>query len=55
LAGVEAGRAGGFRLVVGVGRDGHAQDLLDHGADVIVPDLDGVEVASPSAMEGHRA
>ncbi|MEP7194272.1 MAG: HAD-IA family hydrolase [Actinomycetota bacterium] len=55
LAGVEAGRAGGFRLVVGVGRDTHAQDLLQHGADVTVPDLDAVGVASPSAMEGHRA
>jgi beta-phosphoglucomutase family hydrolase len=55
LAGVEAGRAGGFRLVVGVGSAAHADDLLRHGADVTVRDLEGVEVASPSAMEGHRA
>ncbi len=57
LAGVEAGRRGGFGLVVGVDRTdhaGHRQELLDHGADVIVHDLQGVEVASTSAMEGHR-
>lgn len=54
LAGVEAGRRGGFGLVVGVDRAGHRQELLDHGADVTVHDLEGVEVASSSAMEGHR-
>ncbi len=40
LAGVEAGRAGGFAFVVGVDRVGHAADLLAHGADVAVQDLD---------------
>jgi len=44
LSGVEAGRRGGFALVVGVDRAGHGQELLDRGADVIVPDLTGVEV-----------
>jgi beta-phosphoglucomutase family hydrolase len=39
LAGVEAGRAGKFGLVVGVDRVHHRQDLLDHGADVVVEDL----------------
>lgn len=41
LAGVEAGRAGKFALVVGVDRvgDGHAKDLAAHGADVVVSDL----------------
>jgi beta-phosphoglucomutase family hydrolase len=39
LAGVEAGRAGGFGYVVGVDRVGHAQALHDHGADVVVQDL----------------
>jgi alpha,alpha-trehalase len=53
LAGVEAGRRGGFGLVVGVDRAGHGPELLDHGADVIVPDLEGIEVAPSSAMEGH--
>ncbi|MBE1535413.1 beta-phosphoglucomutase family hydrolase [Actinomadura algeriensis] len=41
LAGVEAGRAGGFGHVVGVNRvDGeHARALAEHGADVVVGDL----------------
>ncbi|HEX6492421.1 MAG TPA: beta-phosphoglucomutase family hydrolase [Candidatus Dormibacteraeota bacterium] len=39
LAGVEAGRAGGFGFVVGVDRVGHAEDLLHPGADVAVRDL----------------
>jgi beta-phosphoglucomutase family hydrolase len=39
LAGVEAGRAGGFALVIGVDRVDHAQDLSDHGADIVVTDL----------------
>lgn len=39
LAGVEAGRAGGFGLVVGIDRVGRADALLRHGADIVVSDL----------------
>ncbi len=39
LAGVEAGHAGGFGLVVGVDRVGQATELRHHGADLVVPDL----------------
>lgn len=39
LAGVEAGRAGGFGLVVGVDRAGQTEDLRRHGADIVVRDL----------------
>jgi beta-phosphoglucomutase family hydrolase len=39
LAGVEAGRAGHFGLVVGVDRAGQADALREHGADVVVSDL----------------
>jgi beta-phosphoglucomutase family hydrolase len=39
LAGVGAGRAGGFRIVVGVDRVGQADALRQHGADVVVQDL----------------
>ena len=39
LAGVEAGRAGGFGCVVGVDRVGQAQALRERGADVVVADL----------------
>jgi beta-phosphoglucomutase family hydrolase len=40
LAGVESGRAGGFGYVVGVDRVGHADALKEHGADVVVQDLE---------------
>ncbi|HEY8524130.1 MAG TPA: beta-phosphoglucomutase family hydrolase [Acidimicrobiales bacterium] len=39
LAGVEAGRAGKFALVVGVDRVGQADALKEHGADIVVKDL----------------
>jgi beta-phosphoglucomutase family hydrolase len=39
LAGVEAGRAGGFGFVVGVNRHGAAGALREHGADLVVDDL----------------
>jgi beta-phosphoglucomutase family hydrolase len=39
LAGVEAGRAGQFGIVVGVDRVGHTDALRAHGADVVVQDL----------------
>jgi beta-phosphoglucomutase family hydrolase len=40
LAGVEAGRAGNFGCVIGVDRVGQAEALADHGADMVVADLD---------------
>ncbi|HEX6994475.1 MAG TPA: beta-phosphoglucomutase family hydrolase [Gammaproteobacteria bacterium] len=51
LAGVAAGRAGGFGLVVGVDRAGRSQALRDAGADAVVHDLCQVQVAvePPSA------
>ncbi len=39
LAGVEAGRAGGFGLVVGVDRGGAGAELRQRGADIVVTDL----------------
>ncbi|MFD2515461.1 HAD family hydrolase [Pontibacter locisalis] len=36
LAGVEAGKQGGFALVVGVDRTNNPTELLDHGADVVI-------------------
>lgn len=38
-SGVEAGRAGGFGLVIGVARHGDADSLREAGADVVVDDL----------------
>jgi beta-phosphoglucomutase family hydrolase len=46
LAGVAAGRAGGFGLVVGVDRVGQAAALRQHGAGVVVKDL--AELMTPT-------
>jgi len=45
-AGVEAGRRGGFYLVIGVDRADHAEALREHGADVVVRDLGDVTVSA---------
>ena len=39
LAGVQAGRAGHFGMVIGVDRAGQADALRAHGADIVVNDL----------------
>lgn len=49
LAGVEAGRRGGFGLVVGVGPTRYVPELLAHGADVVVRDLAGIDVVPSPA------
>lgn len=54
-AGVEAGRRGGFALVVGVDRVGHAARLREKGADVVVTDLSEVDVAEPSPTRSRHA
>lgn len=51
LAGVEAGRAGGFAVVVGVDRVGQADELRRHGADVVVRDLS--ELLDEGQIEGE--
>ncbi|MEU4474424.1 beta-phosphoglucomutase family hydrolase [Micromonospora sp. NPDC023888] len=49
LSGVAAGRAGGFGYVVGVDRVGQADELLAHGADIVVQDLaDLLDTADPA-------
>lgn len=53
LAGVEAGRSGGFGLVIGVDRGGQAAALAQHGADVVVQDL-GELLARPDEQV-HRS
>jgi beta-phosphoglucomutase family hydrolase len=49
VAGVEAGQAGHFRLVVGIGEGAHAADLRAHGAGLVVGDLGTVEL-----LDGHQ-
>jgi beta-phosphoglucomutase family hydrolase len=43
-AGVAAGHAGAFGIVVGVDRTGHADALREHGADVVVSKLTDVRL-----------
>jgi beta-phosphoglucomutase family hydrolase len=47
LAGVQAGRAGGFGYVVGVDRAGQASELRTAGADIVVTDLADLLAQSP--------
>jgi alpha,alpha-trehalase len=61
LAGVEAGKKGGFSLVIGVDRDGQSLEMEARGANIIVNDLSDLDVAGdnvgvrsstlPSALE----
>ncbi len=51
VSGVQAGRAGGFGLVLGIAREGNADELLKNGAHIVVDDIselggiDGLERA----------
>ena len=42
VSGVQAGRAGGFGLVLGIARHGEPESLLSHGADHVVSDLEEI-------------
>lgn len=53
LVGVSAGRAGGFRVVVGVDRGAGHSALLAGGADVVVDDLAELIPATESAQEAE--
>jgi beta-phosphoglucomutase family hydrolase len=52
LAGVEAGRRGGFGMVVGVDRVGQAAALRERGADVVVDDLGRLVLDGRPRREG---
>jgi beta-phosphoglucomutase family hydrolase len=56
LAGVQAGRAGGFGFVVGVDRIGQAAELMAHGADRVVKDLEELlgGDGAPAARDGRE-
>jgi beta-phosphoglucomutase family hydrolase len=53
-AGVAAGRAGGFKFVVGVDRVGQADALIRHGADIVVKDLADLLGDDPKGPEAKR-
>ena len=44
IAGVTAGRAGSFGLVIGIDRTGHGADLENAGADIVVTDLNQIDL-----------
>ena len=43
-SGVEAGRNGGFGLVLGVARENNKSELAKYGADIVVPDLAEIDI-----------
>ncbi|MDJ0896025.1 MAG: trehalose-phosphatase [Alphaproteobacteria bacterium] len=49
VSGVQAGKAGGFGLVVGLSRDGRPELLRDNGADLVVSDLNELELPEERA------
>ena len=55
LAGVEAGKAGNFALVIGVARDGDASMLRQCGADIVVSDLSELDAAVGPAKTSEAA
>jgi len=52
IAGVEAGRAGGFGLVLGVDRGGQSEALRQHGADWVIQDFR--EISAEQVVEYFR-
>jgi beta-phosphoglucomutase family hydrolase len=54
IAGVAAGRAGGFGLVIGIDRSGHAADLEAAGADIVVPDLSQIDLELEDGLTARR-
>ena len=54
LAGIEAGRRGGFALVIGVDRGGQAAALAERGATIVVTDLGELAVHGGRVRQGDR-
>jgi len=59
IAGVAAGKKGGFGKVIGVNRNRHAKQLLKAGADIVVKDLDELNIETkttelPSALKSFK-
>jgi beta-phosphoglucomutase family hydrolase len=54
IAGVAAGRAGGFGLVIGIDRTGRGTDLEAAGADIVVADLNQIELELEDGVAARR-
>lgn len=46
--GVEAGRRGGFRFIIGIGHHGNASELASAGADLVISELAGLSPRIPA-------
>jgi alpha,alpha-trehalase len=55
LAGVEAGRRGKFKVVIGLDRADQAEELSKRGAHFVVQDLSEVEICQPSPRRPAKA
>src|SRR5215472_12501286 len=55
IAGVAAGRAGGFGLVIGIDRSGHRADLEAAGADIVVDDLSQIDLELEDGLTARRS
>ena len=49
-SGVEAGRRGGFRFIIGIGHYGKASDLASAGADLVISGPAGLSLAGPGPL-----
>jgi beta-phosphoglucomutase family hydrolase len=54
IAGVAAGRAGAFGLVIGIDRSGHGTDLQAAGADIVVADLSQIDLELEDGLTARR-
>ncbi len=54
IAGVKAGKMGGFGLVIGIQRKGDKEELENNGADVVVRDLAKLDVDGHEEKRGNR-
>src|SRR5215469_11951136 len=54
IAGVAAGRAGNFGLVIGIDRIGHGTALETAGADIVVADLNQIDLELENGLTARR-
>ena len=55
LSGVEAGRRGGFALVIGVSRTGNDRQLMEHGAHSVVKDLGEIDLVERGQAQSRNS
>ena len=53
-SGVQAGRNGGFGLVLGIARENNTEELLENGADIVVTDLSQITIEQIDAWFSRK-